>query len=106
MGDIWYASFTTFVDDYKLRGQGPATTVHGFFSTREKAEAFLCDRLYKVLKNNGVYVDEELKSDYDALDEMLKKEMDEHPAEFIPCDPYEWELINATKRIDDQEILK
>ena len=39
--EIWFASFTSFVDDYKMRGESPSSTEYGFFSTRKKSRRFL-----------------------------------------------------------------
>ncbi len=96
-GDIWYASFTKFVDDYKLRGEFPSTTNFGFYSSRKKAEEFLCGHIKDAL----TYEDVEIKTkNYDSLSELLTTYLEENPSEFIPCEKYQWELLNATKAVE------
>jgi hypothetical protein len=92
--DIWYASFTT----YKSRGQSPSRTIISFYSSREKAEEFLCSHMVDVLLYTDVIVEDEDEHNYDVLSQMLHIYMEENP-----CDKYQWELTNATKRVDEHD---
>lgn len=106
--EIWFASFTSFVDDYKLRGQSPSSTEYGFFSTREKAEDFLCEHLWEKVKCGCCEEnpDKALKWNYDALDEIVTEYLEKNPSEFIPCQKYQWEITNVLNEIDDKEVNK
>jgi hypothetical protein len=100
---IYHASFTTFVDDYKLRGRDPSTTVSEFFSTHDGAEEFLLYHFRKALKGHDAshYSAHRDFKDFVAEEGYWKtKEMDfgtcvavleDMPGEFVPT-PYDWDI--------------
>lgn len=53
MSVVYAVTWTTFVDDYKLRGQDPSTAYGPFlFSSRDKANTFLAHQLWLILKED------------------------------------------------------
>jgi hypothetical protein len=117
--EIYHASFTTYVDDYKLRGRDPSETVEAFFSTREGAEEFLLYHFTQALKDFDVeWFDENCFENYvcdgklleDVLDynvccEMIDKRSGQ--AEFVPCEfDYDIELVDVDSWVNPNSKKK
>lgn len=101
---IYHASFTSFVDDYKLRGRDPSTTVSAFFSTHERAEEFLLYHFRKALQGHDAseYEDREdfkefvsAEHGYWKTDDMdystCASVLEDMDGEFVPT-PYDWDI--------------
>lgn len=104
---IWFASWTKFVDDYKLRGQDPSTTYYGFFSTRQHAEDFISKKLWYIIKDLDIPdITKDMEWNYDLLSEILEEYLDKNLSEFIPCARYDWIITNIIDEIDDHKVKK
>ncbi len=77
-GSIFAVTFTTYVDDYKLRGRDPSTTLGPvMFKTREAADKFLCTKLAEFIVD---YVSDNLDEDT-LLEEFDLGELFDHNPE-------------------------
>lgn len=100
---------TSYVDDYKLRGQSPATNeVLAAFSTQERAEAYqrywLEDYVYTRYEQNAD-PDGDTYAEYEQKDGVLRKDLADYEldelatmlseGEFVPTS-MEWEIREVT----------
>lgn len=74
-GAIFAVTFTEYVDDYKLRGRNPSTTIGPvLFKTREAADKFLCTHLAAFIVD---HVSDNLDEDT-LLEEFELEELFDH----------------------------
>lgn len=104
--NYYFASFTSFVDDYELGNvwADPSTTDFGFFSTKEKAQDFLCSFFWDIAKKYDI--EEDKQWDYGFLYDWMLDHMEEDPPEYLACDKYSWELKDISEEVDKNEVKK
>ncbi len=103
---IYHASFTTFVDDYKLRGRDPSTTVSEFFSTHEGAEEFLLCHMRDALdgRDASYYVDDDDYKDFINEDGEWKADALDYSTCFSLLEDLSGEYISQKYDWDIREV--
>ena len=88
---VWIVTFTTYVDDYKLRGQDPSTLQGPFvYDSKEKAH----QKLYQLMRNKLYGLDVPAKSmDDERVMSICCGNDEEYPdickGEFVPM-RFDW----------------
>ncbi len=111
---VYLATFTTFVDDYKLRGRDPSDASRRVFKTKAAARKFICAQLAEEIvscvdmdeidelmhdndfaavfehdaKTNSLRVKAGMETDTDALDTVAERYRD---GEFVPA-RWDWDI--------------